>query len=121
MVVKRGLNDSEIIPMATFCKEQGLELRFIEFMDVGSTNGWKMDDVVTKKQIHELLKEHFEFEPMDAAYYGEVARGTVIKGRIPMLVLLHQSQNHSVSPALVQDCQQMGKCSPVYLMAMATI
>lgn len=80
MVVKRGLNDSEIIPMATFCKEQGLELRFIEFMDVGSTNGWKMDDVVTKKQIHELLKEHFEFEPMDAAYYGEVAKRYRYKG-----------------------------------------
>lgn len=51
MVVKKGLNDSEIIPMATFCKEQGLELRFIEFMDVGSTNGWKMDDVVTKNKF----------------------------------------------------------------------
>ncbi|AGK52706.1 GTP 3',8-cyclase MoaA [Bacillus sp. 1NLA3E] len=80
MVVKKGLNDSEIIPMATFCKEQGLELRFIEFMDVGSTNGWKMDDVVTKKQIFEILDEHFEFEPLDAAYYGEVAKRYRYKG-----------------------------------------
>lgn len=80
MVVKKGLNDSEIIPMATFCKEKDLELRFIEFMDVGSTNGWKMDDVVTKKQIYELLKEHFDFEPMDAAYYGEVAKRYRYKG-----------------------------------------
>ncbi|MEH7085103.1 GTP 3',8-cyclase MoaA [Neobacillus drentensis] len=74
MVVKKGLNDSEIIPMAEYCKENGLELRYIEFMDVGSTNGWKMDDVITKKQIYYLLKERFELEPVDPAYYGEVAK-----------------------------------------------
>ncbi|MFP5110907.1 GTP 3',8-cyclase MoaA [Bacillaceae bacterium C204] len=74
MVVKKGLNDTEIIPMAEYCKENGLELRYIEFMDVGSTNGWKMDDVITKKQIYYLLKEQFELEPVDPAYYGEVAK-----------------------------------------------
>lgn len=74
MVVKKGLNDTEIIPMAKYCKEHGLELRYIEFMDVGSTNGWKMDDVITKKQIYYLLKEQFELEPVDPAYYGEVAK-----------------------------------------------
>jgi GTP 3',8-cyclase len=74
MVVKKGLNDSEILPMADFCKENGFELRFIEFMDVGSTNDWKMDDVITKKQIHDMLKEHYELEPVDPAYFGEVAK-----------------------------------------------
>ncbi|MFH7818332.1 GTP 3',8-cyclase MoaA [Neobacillus thermocopriae] len=74
MVVKKGLNDLEIIPMAKFCKDNGLELRFIEYMDVGSTNGWKMDDVVTKKEIFHMLQEHFELEPLDAAYFGEVAK-----------------------------------------------
>jgi cyclic pyranopterin phosphate synthase len=74
MVVKKGLNDTEIIPMAEYCKRNGLELRYIEFMDVGSTNGWKMDDVVTKKQIFTILKDHFELEPVDPAYYGEVAK-----------------------------------------------
>jgi GTP 3',8-cyclase len=74
MVVKKGLNDSEIVPMAEYCKENGLELRYIEFMDVGSTNGWKMDDVITKKQIYYILKEQFELEPVDPAYYGEVAK-----------------------------------------------
>ena len=60
MVVKKGLNDSEIIPMAQFCKDHGLQLRYIEYMDVGSTNGWKMDDVITKKEIfYNVLKEHF--------------------------------------------------------------
>ena len=56
MVVKKGLNDSEIIPMAQFCKDEGLQLRFIEYMDVGSTNGWKMDDVITKKEILLYIK-----------------------------------------------------------------
>lgn len=74
MVIKKGLNDKEIIPMAKFCKEEGLQLRYIEFMDVGSTNGWKMDDVITKKQIYELLKENFELEALDPAYFGEVAK-----------------------------------------------
>ncbi|MGG3561208.1 GTP 3',8-cyclase MoaA [Neobacillus rhizosphaerae] len=74
MVVKKGLNDSEIVPMAEYCKNNGLELRYIEFMDVGSTNGWKMDDVVTKKEMYYLLKERFELEPVDPAYFGEVAK-----------------------------------------------
>src|SRR4051812_1262178 len=74
MVVKKGLNDSEIINMAEYCKQEGLELRFIEFMDVGSTNGWKMDDVITKKQIYEMLKDHFELAPVNPHYYGEVAK-----------------------------------------------
>lgn len=80
MVVKKGLNDSEIVPMADFCKREGLQLRFIEFMDVGATNGWKMDDVITKKQIYETLKEHYELEPVDPAYYGEVAKLYHYKG-----------------------------------------
>lgn len=74
MVVKKGLNDSEIIPMAQFCKDNGLQLRYIEYMDVGSSNGWKMDDVVTKKEIFEILKEHYSLEPVDPDYFGEVAK-----------------------------------------------
>ena len=74
MVVKKGLNDSEIIPMAQYCKDHGLQLRFIEYMDVGSTNGWKMDDVITKKEIYYLLKEHFSLQPVEPNYYGEVAK-----------------------------------------------
>ncbi|WP_174730819.1 GTP 3',8-cyclase MoaA [Mesobacillus harenae] len=80
MVVKRGLNDSEILPMAEFCKQKDLELRYIEYMDVGSTNGWRMDDVVTKKQIFDILQEQYEIEPVDAAYYGEVAKRYRYKG-----------------------------------------
>lgn len=74
MVVKKGVNDSEIIPMAEFCKKEGIQLRFIEFMDVGSTNGWKMDDVVTKKEIYEILKRHFKLQALEPTYFGEVAK-----------------------------------------------
>jgi GTP 3',8-cyclase len=49
-------------------------------MDVGSTNGWKRDDVVTKKQIHEMVKEVFELEQMEPAYFGEVAKRYRYKG-----------------------------------------
>ncbi|MBT2684248.1 GTP 3',8-cyclase MoaA [Bacillus sp. ISL-37] len=79
-VIKKGLNDSEILPMAEFCKKEGLELRYIEYMDVGSTNGWKMDDVITKKQIHDLISEHHELEPVDPEYFGEVAKKYRYKG-----------------------------------------
>jgi GTP 3',8-cyclase len=74
MVVKKGLNDTEILPMAEFCKNEGLQLRYIEYMDVGSTNGWRMNDVVTKKEIFEILKTKYELEPVDPDYYGEVAK-----------------------------------------------
>lgn len=74
MVVKKGLNDSEIVSMAKFCKDNGLQLRFIEYMDVGSTNGWKLDEVVTKKEIYDILKEHYLLEPVDPDYFGEVAK-----------------------------------------------
>ena len=57
MVVKRGLNDQDIVPMARYFKDAGHILRFIEFMDVGHTNGWRMDDVVTAAQIVERIDE----------------------------------------------------------------
>ncbi|MCM3322047.1 GTP 3',8-cyclase MoaA [Cytobacillus kochii] len=74
MVVKKGLNDEEVLPMAKFCKEHSLQLRYIEYMDVGDTNGWKMDDVVTKKEIFQQLNEHYDLEPVDPDYFGEVAK-----------------------------------------------
>lgn len=74
MVVKKGMNDHQVVPMATYFKEQGITLRYIEFMDVGQTNGWDFSKVITKKQIYEQLKEQFELEPVDPAYLGEVAK-----------------------------------------------
>lgn len=74
MVVKKGMNDDQIVPMAAFWKKEEISLRFIEFMDVGSTNGWKMDQVISKDEIIRMIGEHFPLEPLEPAYFGEVAK-----------------------------------------------
>ncbi|WP_099302039.1 GTP 3',8-cyclase MoaA [Bacillus sp. Marseille-P3800] len=73
MVVKRGLNEQEVVPMAKYCKDKGIMLRFIEFMDVGQTNGWDYSKVVSKKELHTLVSEIAPLEPVDEYYFGEVA------------------------------------------------
>jgi GTP 3',8-cyclase len=73
-VLKRGANDDQIVPMAAFFRERGHTLRFIEYMDVGHTNGWRLDDVVPAKEIVARLDEAFGIEPVEPAYRGEVAR-----------------------------------------------
>ncbi|MBO1004080.1 GTP 3',8-cyclase MoaA [Pseudogracilibacillus auburnensis] len=74
MVVQKGVNEHEIVPMAMHFKERGMTLRFIEFMDVGNDNAWSFKKVVTKKEIFTLLQSEFELEPVDADYFGEVAQ-----------------------------------------------
>jgi cyclic pyranopterin phosphate synthase len=73
-VVKRGVNESQIVPMARYFRETGDTLRFIEFMDVGATNGWRMDDVVPAAEIVGTVNAEFPIEPADANYRGEVAK-----------------------------------------------
>ncbi len=73
MVVKRGLNDTSILPMARFFREKGYILRFIEYMDVGHTNGWRMDDVVPAAEIIKTINADMPLEPADPNYPGEVA------------------------------------------------
>jgi GTP 3',8-cyclase len=73
-VVKRGANDDQIVPMAAFFRERGHTLRFIEYMDVGHTNGWRLDDVVPAAEIVAAVDRAFGLEPVDAAYRGEVAK-----------------------------------------------
>ncbi len=72
-VVKRGVNDHDILPMARYFREKGHILRFIEYMDVGATNGWRMDDVVSAKEIAERIHAELPIEPADPNYFGEVA------------------------------------------------
>lgn len=74
MVVQKGLNEHEILPMARFFKTMPVTLRFIEFMDVGNDNGWNFDKVITKKEILAMLEDEFDIEPLNPAYYGEVAK-----------------------------------------------
>ena len=73
-VVKRGVNDDQVVPMARFFRDTGDTLRFIEFMDVGATNGWRLEDVVPAAEIVAALDREFGVEPVEPGYLGEVAR-----------------------------------------------
>jgi cyclic pyranopterin phosphate synthase len=73
-VVKRGLNDGDdLVELAGFGREHGHVVRFIEYMDVGTTNGWRMDDVVPAREIVDRIGTAWPVEPIDPAYRGEVA------------------------------------------------
>ena len=74
MVVKKGVNEQAILPMAKHFHSSGIILRFIEFMDVGSTNHWQMDDVFSAKEIVDAINQELPIEPADANYKGEVAK-----------------------------------------------
>ena len=73
MVTKRGLNEASVLPMARYFKGTGWTLRFIEFMDVGHSNGWRLDDVVPAKEIVAAIDREMPLEPVDKDYRGEVA------------------------------------------------
>lgn len=73
MVVKRGVNEDSILPMARYFRKRGHILRFIEYMDVGTTNGWRMDDVVPAREILSIVDAAFPIEPLEENYRGEVA------------------------------------------------
>jgi GTP 3',8-cyclase len=74
MVVKRGVNNGSILEMARHFKGTGHILRFIEYMDVGTTNGWRLDDVVSAAEIMRIIDAEMPIEPADANYRGEVAQ-----------------------------------------------
>jgi cyclic pyranopterin phosphate synthase len=102
MVVKRGLNDASVVPMARFFRERGHILRFIEYMDVGHTNGWRMDDVVTAREIIERIDREMALEPTDPNYRGEVAERWRYRdggGEIGVIA--------SVTQAFCRDCTRM--------------
>jgi GTP 3',8-cyclase len=73
MVVKRGTNEHEILPMARHFRGSGIVLRFIEYMDVGATNGWRMDEVMPSAEVRALLASEFPLVPLEAAAPGETA------------------------------------------------
>jgi len=74
MVVKRGTNDHQVVDMARRFRGTGHIVRFIEFMDVGATNGWRMDDVVPSAEIVRRVNEAFPCEPVNPNHFGEVAK-----------------------------------------------
>jgi len=102
MVVKRGVNEASVLPMARYFKDRGHILRFIEYMDVGNTNGWRMDDVVPAAEIVEIIGTEMALEPAEANYRGEVAnryRYTDGEGEIGLIA--------SVTQPFCQDCTRV--------------
>ena len=74
MTVRRGINESSVLPMAEHFRGTGHTLRFIEFMDVGTSNGWDMQHVLPGRDIVAMIEAKYPLEPIDPAYVGEVAR-----------------------------------------------
>ena len=74
MVVKRGVNEDSVLPMARLFRERGHILRFIEYMDVGHSNGWRLDDVVPAAEIVAAIDAELPVEPAEPNYRGEVAK-----------------------------------------------
>jgi cyclic pyranopterin phosphate synthase len=72
-VVRRGMNESSVLPLARWAREEGLILWFIEYMDVGHSNGWRLDDVVPAEEILALIDADMPLGPVAAQYRGEVA------------------------------------------------
>ena len=74
MVVRRGWNERSVLPMARYFRARGHTLRFIEYMDVGATNGWRLDDVVPADEVVAAIGREMPLEPLEPSYPGEVAR-----------------------------------------------
>ncbi len=101
MVVKSGMNDQEIIPMARYFKNTPYILRFIEYMDVGTSNGWKMDEVIPSSEIVKRIHAELPLEPIAANYCGETANRWRYRDGIGEIGLIS-----SVTQAFCQDCNR---------------
>jgi cyclic pyranopterin phosphate synthase len=102
MVVKRGVNDDGILAMAERWRSTGHIMRFIEYMDVGSTNGWRMDEVVPSAEVVRRISERWQLEPVGANYAGEVAeRWRYVDGGGEIGVI------SSVTQAFCASCNRM--------------
>ena len=102
MVVKRGMNEASIVPMARYFRSRGHILRLIEYMDVGHTNGWRMDDVVTAREIVSMIDAELPLEPAEPNYRGEVAERWRYRdgsGEIGVIA--------SVTQAFCRDCTRI--------------
>jgi len=113
MVVKKGTNDQEIIAMAKHFKGTGVTLRFIEFMDVGSSNGWDMSQVLPSKEVASRIHTVFPIEPIEANYLGEVAqrwRYLDGSGEIGFISSVTQTFCHECTRARISTDGQLYLC-----------
>ena len=101
-VIQRGVNEGEILPLARWAKAAGVDLRYIEYMDVGESNGWKLAEVVPAAELLEVLAAEFDLEPREPAYRGEVAahwRHRDGSGELGVIA--------SVTRPFCRDCQRL--------------
>ncbi|EXX90196.1 molybdenum cofactor biosynthesis protein A [Paenibacillus darwinianus] len=102
MVVQKGVNDQDVLPMAKYFRERGHILRFIEYMDVGNTNGWRLDQVVPSQEIVRLINAEMPLEPVLPNHYGEVASRYRYQGETGEIGLIS-----SVTQAFCSTCTRM--------------
>ena len=113
MVVKKGSNDHEIVSMAKHFKNTGVILRFIEFMDVGSSNGWNLAEVLPSKEVIARINEAFPLAPVEANYSGEVAqrwRYLDGSGEVGVISSVTQTFCHECTRARISTDGQMYQC-----------
>jgi cyclic pyranopterin phosphate synthase len=101
-VIQRGVNEGEILPLARWAKSAGVDLRYIEYMDVGETNGWKLGEVVAGDEILSILGREFKLGPRDPAYRGEVAARWSHADGVGEIGLIR-----SVTQPFCRDCQRL--------------
>lgn len=101
-VIQRGVNEGEILPLARWARQNGVDLRYIEYMDVGESNGWKLDEVVSGGEILEILGQEFDLTPRAPAYRGEVAAHWKHAGADEEIGLIR-----SVTQPFCRDCQRL--------------
>jgi len=103
-VIQKGVNENQILPLLEFALSKGVQLRFIEFMDVGETNGWEKVEVLTSAAIQKVITEEYRLEPEDRSY-GAVAETYVLSksgqklGRVGLI--------SSVSRPFCRDCGRL--------------
>jgi cyclic pyranopterin phosphate synthase len=101
-VIQRGVNESEILPLARWARSTGVDLRYIEYMDVGETNAWKLDDVVPAHEVLAILSSEFPLIARDPAYRGEVAIHWKHQDGVGEIGLIG-----SVTKPFCRDCQRL--------------
>ncbi|MET0542410.1 MAG: GTP 3',8-cyclase MoaA [Variovorax sp.] len=113
MVVKRGTNEQEILPMARHSRNTGVVLRFIEYMDVGATNGWRMDEVMPSAEVIALVAKEFPLQPLEATAPGETAQRWAYAdgaGEIGVISSVTQAFCHDCSRARLSTEGQLYTC-----------
>lgn len=113
MVVKRGTNEQEILPMARHFRNTGVVLRFIEYMDVGATNGWRMDEVMPSAEVIARIAAEFPLVPLEASAPGETAQRWAYAdgaGEIGVISSVTQAFCHDCSRARLSTEGQLYTC-----------